>query len=363
MMIHVRTNYLISSADPKKMADAFKKIDFILSFSYWLDESTDLSDLVMPNPQYLERFNFAPNNAREYMLAGEYDWYYMLRQPVVEPPNGIMNWTDVLLEVANRIEDLREDYYGAINMMFNMEDPYVLDATTPYKLEEIADRVAKNMFGPEYGLEYMREKGYHNIPKRVEDAYPRPFFEPKTPIYLESYKRAGENVKKVTDEMGLDWWDVSDYQVLPDWKPCPSYECNEPGFDLWIVNFKVPLHTHSVTFNNPWLSEITERYPDIRALIINSETAKRKGLKDGDEVWLTGEFTGNRIRGVLKTTETIHPEVIGTVSVQGSWSKGLAKGKGPHCNSLIPYDWKYIDFVSLALDTCIKVKTDKIVDN
>ncbi|MFH1636408.1 MAG: molybdopterin dinucleotide binding domain-containing protein, partial [Chloroflexota bacterium] len=177
-------------------------------------------------------------------------------------------------------------------------------------------------------------------------------------------KRAGESVKKVTDELGLDWWDVSGYKVLPDWMPCPSHKCEDPEYDLWVVNYKVPLHTHSRTFTNPWLSEITDHYPDLRDVTINTETAKRKGLKDGDEVWLIAEGTGRRIKCVLRLVETIHPEVLGTVCVQGHWAKGegIGRGKGSNFNSLVPFDYKYIEFLSLALDSCIKVKIEKTLD-
>lgn len=363
MMLHVHNNYMLNSADPKKMAEIFKKVPFILTFATFMDESAEMADLVMPHPHYLERLNPCVNSALEFMLAGETDWYWMFRQPVVEPLNGIKLWTEVLLEVANRI-GMKEDYYQIMNSMFRLKEPYTLDPKATYSMDELVDRYLKGMFGPEHGMEWFKEHGIIRVPKKVEEAYPRPFLKPRTPIYLEGYKRAGEDVRKVTQEMGLNWWDVSDYQVLPDWKPCPSYELKDRNFDLFVVNYKVPMHTHSYTFYNPWLAELTERYPDQRSALINTETARRKGLRDGDTVWMVGQANGNRIRVVLNVTDCVHPEVMALASTQGHWGKGtpLAKGKGPHWNTLVPYDFKYIDFTSVALDSCHRVKLEKVAE-
>jgi molybdopterin-containing oxidoreductase family molybdopterin binding subunit len=208
---------------------------------------------------------------------------------------------------------------------------------------------------------WFKEHGFIKWPKKIEEAYPRSFLKPRIPIYFEHFIKAGEDVKRVTNEMGIDWWDVSDYQPFPDWKPCPDYEKESPEYDLYAVNFRVPFHTFTYTTNNVWLNELGEYHPSAYNILINSQAAKRKGIKDGDIVRLETE-AGDEVEGRVKVTETVHPEVVGVAGCFGHWAKALpvAKGKGVHYNSLVTASLERIDMMSGAVDCCIKVKVSKI---
>ncbi len=194
----------------------------------------------------------------------------------------------------------------------------------------------------------------------VEDAYPRPFIKARAPIYAEHFIKAGEDVKQLTTEMGIPW-DTSDYQPLPDWKPCPAYEEKWPEYDLYPVMYRVPFHTYSHTANNVWLNEIGEHHPYAYYILINSQTAKRKGLKDECLVSLETKV-GDRVEGRIKITEGIHPEVLGIAANLGHWAKGLpvAKGKGVHLNRLLRASLERIDMVGGGMDACVKVKVSKV---
>ncbi len=153
--------------------------------------------------------------------------------------------------------------------------------------------------------------------------------------------------------------DLSDYQVLPEWKPCAAYGDVSPPYDLYVVNFKLPFHSLSFTTQNPWLSDLAEHNPYAYKILINAETAKRKGVKDGDPIWV--ESVAGKVRGEAKLTECIHPEVVGIAGVFGSWAEGkpVAKGKGVHFNTLLPINMDRIDPVSTGVDSCIRVKVSR----
>lgn len=123
------------------------------------------------------------------------------------------------------------------------------------------------------------------------------------------------------------------------------------------MNYTLPFHQYSITAENPWLQEITERHPYAYKIMINSETARRLGLQDGGAVWVE-ELEGRKVKGNVKVTECIHPEVVAIACVFGAWAdrKPISRGRGAHFNSLLPFDLKHIDPISCGADACARVK-------
>jgi molybdopterin-containing oxidoreductase family molybdopterin binding subunit len=93
---------------------------------------------------------------------------------------------------------------------------------------------------------------------------------------------------------------------------------------------------------------------------LNAEVARKKGLKDGDLVWVESD-RGRRIKGYLKLTEGIHPEGLGIAALCGHWTDNqpIAKGKGVFFNDLIEVDYEHSDPANLNMDLCVKVKVYK----
>jgi molybdopterin-containing oxidoreductase family molybdopterin binding subunit len=358
VLIVCRRNLLMNNVNPELSAEALRSIPFIVAFSTHLDETAEFADLVLPEAHYLERFDLFPNRPSHTMSPATGYFYWGLRQPVVEPQGGPRRWIDVLYEVADRMGFLG-DVYKLQNVTLGLKDPYKLDPDQRYTMEEIYDRWTKSLFGPERGISWFKEHGYHKVPRSAEEKYPGPFIQPRFPIYFENMLRAKKSVANVASQMGIEW-DVSDYQPLPDWKPCPAYEDGKPPYDLYVVNFKIPFHSLSITTQNPWLNDLAEHNPYAYKILINTETAERRKIKDGEQIWVESE--AGKVKGEAKLTECIHPEVIGIAGVFGSWAKGkpVAKGKGVHFNTLLPLSRERIDPVSSGVDSCIRVKVSPV---
>ncbi|MDP2726337.1 MAG: molybdopterin dinucleotide binding domain-containing protein, partial [Dehalococcoidia bacterium] len=320
---------MVSTSNPKRMAEVFKKVAFIVYMTPYLNETAELADIVLPDARYLERLIPFCNLPGEFIAAGPGDWYWNWQQPVLEPPANVRPHIDVFLELADRA-GFREDYYVMLNSMLNLQEPYRLDTSKRYTWEEIADIWGKAWFGPEHGLAWFKEHGFLvSGRKKVEEAYPRPFLKPRIPVYLEHFQTAGEEVRKVTQGLGIPW-DVSDYQPLPDWKPCPAYDENSDEYDLYAVNYKLPFHSFSVTAQNPLLNELAEHHPYAYKVLIPAKVAAERGIRDGDGVWV--ESPAGRLEGRAKVTECIHPQVVGLAGTFGGWAEGrpIARGKGMH---------------------------------
>jgi molybdopterin-containing oxidoreductase family molybdopterin binding subunit len=361
VLFQSRTNIMMTTGNPEQRAEWFRKFDLVVSFAVEIDETAEMADIVLPDSHFLEKLETGVSGESEQGPVGlANDWCFQIRQPVVEPPPGVRNWNEVLMEIAERVGFLG-DIYHMLNLFYDMKKPYKLDINKKYTWEEICERLTISEFSPEHDLTWFKEHGFIKWPKRVVEVYPTQFIQARRPVYLEHIIKVGEGVKRVTEEMGINWWDISDYQPLPDWKPCPAYEEKVPGYDLYVVNYKVPFHTFSITGNNMWLNEIGEYHPSAYNILINSQTAKRKGIKDGNLVSLETK-AGDRVAGRIKVTEGIHPEVLGVAGCFGHWSVGqsTAKGKGVHINTLLRASLETIDVVTQAMDTCVKVKISKI---
>jgi len=311
----------------------------------------------MPEAFYLERFDLFPNRPSHTMSQATGYFYWGLRQPVVKPIGQARRWIDVMLEISDRLGFLG-DVYKMFNVKWGLKDPYRLDPKARYTMDELYDRWTKSLFGPERGIEWFKTHGYHKVRRTPQENYPGPFIKARFPMYFENMLRAKKSVTKVAKQLGHKW-DTSDYKALPEWKPCPAYENGTPPFDLFVVNFKIPFHGLSVTTQNPWLSELSERNPYAYKILVNAKTAACKGVNDGDEIWVESE--AGKVKGIAKVTECIHPEVIGIAGVFGSWAEGkpVAKGKGVHFNSLLPLNMERIDPISSGVDSCIRVKISR----
>jgi molybdopterin-containing oxidoreductase family molybdopterin binding subunit len=356
-LIVCRRNLLMNNTNPEAIAEILKEIPFIATFSTQLDETAEFADLVMPEAYYLERFDLFPNRPSHTMSPATGYFYWGLRQPVVKPIGQARRWIDVMLEVADRLGFLG-DVYKMFNVKWGLKDPYKLDANARYTMNDLYDRWTKSLFGPERGIDWFKAHGYLKVRRTPQENYPGPFIKARFPMYFENMLRAKESVSKVAVKLGHKW-DTSDYKALPEWKPCPAFENGTPPFDLFVVNFKIPFHGLSVTTQNPWLNELSEHNPYAYKILINAETAARKGVRDGDEIWVESE--AGKVKGVAKVTECIHPEVIGIAGVFGSWAEGkpVAKGKGVHFNSLLPLNMDRIDPISSGVDSCIRVKISR----
>ena len=354
VLIVCRRNVMMNNVNPQLSAEALQKIPFIATFSTHLDEVAEFADLVLPEAHYLERFDLFPNRPSHTMSPATGYYYWGLRQPVIEPEGQARRWIDVMYEIADRMGFL-PDVYKLQNVTLGLKDPYRLDPEKHYTMEEIYDRWIKSVLGPELGIEWFQKNGYYKIPRAPEEKYPGPFIQPRFPVYFENMLKAKSTVVRVAEQMGIDW-DTSDYQPLPQWKACPAYEDGHEGRDLFVVNFKIPFHSLSITTQNPWLNDLAEHNPYAYKILINTETGKRKGIKDGATIWVESE--AGKVKGEAKLTECIHPEVVGIAGVFGSWAAGkpVAKGKGVHFNSLLPLSKERIDPISTGVDSCVRVK-------
>ena len=368
-LIMCRTNFVRSYHDPQAIAKYLADLDFIVGFARQIDETTEFADIVLPEAHDFERYWLYPaNQPAGFITPGPGDWYGQIVQPVVEAPPGVENWVDVMMEIAGRLgirPQLNESINGWTGLGLLEEEK--LDLEKDYSTEEICKRqvgmYARLATGEPYSEDlFTRSPAIDFYTKTLEEAYPGSVLEARIPIYFEHFIDAGAEVSRVTRELGMEWWDTAPYKPLPDWFPCPAHQEGRPGFDLYLGNSKAPLLGHSVNAENPWVDDICRRNRLDHRILLHTQAAEERGIEDGDEVYL--ESPTGRVRGKVRVTEGVHPEVVATLGNLGGWARGrpISRGRGVHSNSLIASGWDMVDPLSGQFDTCARVKIYKAED-
>jgi anaerobic selenocysteine-containing dehydrogenase len=355
VLVNCGSNLLMSEAGLEASFEAFKDC-FVISFNLFSDETAEaLADLVLPDACYLERLDPLPNWPGHGLSPGQGDWAYQIRQPAVEPQYERRYPCEVLLEIGQRV-GLSEEMNVRANLLYGLKPPHALDPEREYSWQHMADSIYKSWFGPEHGLQWFEQNGFLTWPRRLEEAYWKPFSRARVPLYHEWVPRFGEQIRQIAEERRIGDIDTSGFLPLPDWRPCQAFQA-QAGYDLQVIHYQAPWHTLSQAWENPWLEEVCRSEPYGYFVCLNSRTASDKGIGDGDPIWLESK-EGRRVKGKARLVEAIHPQVVAIAGHGGHWAQGmpLAGDRGVLFNSLLTFDLKHVDLVSLAIDCDARVK-------
>jgi molybdopterin-containing oxidoreductase family molybdopterin binding subunit len=224
----------------------------------------------------------------------------------------------------------------------------------------MCDRTLKSLFGPEHDWEWFKKHGFIRWPKKVEEAYWRYFVDCRIPLYLEFMVDLREAEEKLTKKVGLEF-DLSPYTPFISWFPSPIHQLDNPEYDLYGVSYRDVLHSGSHTQEQPWLDEASRMNPYTYNITMNADTARGKGLKDGDTIEVESS-AGYRVTGTLKLMEGQHPKTLAIAACSGHWAKGMpiAKGKGTNYDNLLPLDLRHTDPVSGNIEVSTRIKVRKV---
>ncbi|MHB2037572.1 MAG: molybdopterin dinucleotide binding domain-containing protein, partial [Nitrososphaerales archaeon] len=345
-----RADNVENTVSPKMVGSVYSKIPMIVAFAVEPSPAISFADIVFPDLHHLERLAETVSNRTD--VPGV--WY--AAKPVVSPPfeepyDKLVNNAQIFLAIAEKAGFLPR-VYKALNKQWGLEDTeYELNPNQKYDYIELINRELKNKLGSERGVDWLLspDGGLISTKTKPKELYPGAHRNGRIHLYYEFLLDSGEDVKKVTQELGIPW-DTSDYQPIPDWKPCPSYGKRSVGdYDLFITNYKVPIQAHGFGRRNPILRKLVESHR-LDCVMINPLTAERKGISEGDEIWLETQ-KGYKSKVIVALTERVHPEVLATMQHKIT--------KGAEFNETIVSDDDTIGFVNASVDTCTLAKVYK----
>lgn len=347
-------NPVMTGQNPSSVIAGLMAIPFVIDITLYVDETALFADLVLPDVTYLERWGW------EGMWSVE-DEGIQIQQPVVEPLYGIRHSADVYIELARRLGIMTGPlgFSSFLNMMQMtggateaVSQVAINDIAHDYRsAREYVETYVRGVAGKQENLIW--NQGHNLKPKPAYKRYvPRCFGGHRIPLYSYWFKQVGDELRRnmlehdvFSKASGLDPDRVLfEYAPLPFWHSS-VLEFEPPEYDLYAINWRTALTavgSGTVPATNVWLLEVAERDPYIGYILMNTVTARHKGLIDGQRVCI--ESPHGCMEGVLKCTQTIHPEVVGTIGCWGHLTDAsVGKDRGPgHFNSLLGSGLRYM---------------------
>lgn len=301
------TNPLFSNPDPQKIREAVLKVPFLAGFSPFMDETTALCDLILPDHHFLERWQDAPSSTIEgFPLVG-------LAQPVHAPFYNTRHAGDVLLDIAR---GLGEGVAGS----FPWEDFRAC-------LTEGLDNLYRSGGGDVFGTDF--ESSWTTLLSRGGWWFP-------------SYGSFQEFQARLASRGG--WWNPVYFHEewsrvfntgsrkfeFPPLKDLPRViPIGNGDYPLTLNSFPLMPLTGGRNANQAWLADIGGSYAQRgwqTWVEMHPETARKFGIRDRDEVWV--ESSRGKIKCTAKLYEGTHPDVVGVPlgyghTEMGRWAKGV----------------------------------------
>ena len=338
------TNPLFSSPEPQRFARAFEKVPFLVSFSPFLDESSAMADLILPDHTALERWQDAPAPPMApYSLFG-------LRQPVVSPLYDTMQTGDVLIRLAHAVG-------GAVAQAFPW--PGFLDALrdSATGLYEARRGAIVEPFTTKPWTALLEERGWWSSPERTFDEFwsqlqdkggwwdPIYYFGQWDRIFqtrsgkfefysltlkdvLEGRAAAPETAKPTADAAASAFASGGDRSCLPHFET-PRFVGNPEQYPLHVNIVRLLPLAGGRNSNQPFLHEILDPQLNMRWdswVEVNPQTAEHLGIGDGEAVWL--ESPVGKIKVMARLNPGAMPHVVNIPAnlghtAYGRWAKDI----------------------------------------
>ncbi len=282
VLIVNNTNPVFNAPDSFDFSEVLQNVPFIASFSSFMDETTEMADLILPTPTYLESWgDDVPEPGVGIPVAS-------ISQPVVKPLYNIKAVGDICLSVAMNIGgDIQR------SMPWNSYEDYLKDAW-------------KNI--------------YEDRKNRIEEKTFSDFWNSVLKAGVWGEKRSGAKgnktlAKKVISKVTFE---------------SPSFEGDEKTFPFFLHPYVTQTFNDGRGANLPWLQEMPDPMTSVvwgSWVEINPKKAKDMGLREGDVVWVESPF--GKIKAPVYIYPAIMPDVIAMPIGQGHSSYGrYAKKRG-----------------------------------
>ncbi len=326
MIVHM-ANPLGSFCSQADFIEAYKKLKFIAVIDPWLSETADyFADVVLPAAT-MEKYE-GPISATD-----QYTDAVAMRIPVMNPLYQSRGDIDIYLDLCEKAGILygKKGYLAQVNKALKLKAPHELDVNKKPTVRQMFDTWAKGQ-GIKEGIAYFEKHGVKvkgPVPAKKYYGYAQ-----NPPFGGNRHRFYGESLLRYQGEMkakgaGKIYW--QDYTALPAYRT-PTMEGSPSKYDLTLISFKLIEFKQARAAQIPLLAELA---PEQR-LEINPKTAKAKGIKNGDMVWVESHnaVTGEKrkVKTRARLSEGIRPDVIG---MPHHYNRGAEPfTKGPNSNIL-----------------------------
>ena len=279
----VGTNLLTTIPDPQRTIEAINNLDLMVVVDTMPAEICGYADVILPECTYLERTDHP-------RISQHREANFAVRMPAVKPKYLSKPASWMVKKLGNRLG--LQDY-------FPYED---FSEIVDWQLRQIGSSLAD-----------MKQRGVLHQKDLNHD------------IYLHEGEDFAFKTKSGKIELFASSLDEKGFDAMPTYT---KHEEAPEGF-LRLNYGRAPMHTFGRTTNNPNLTDLM----DTNNLWVNSITAKKNKLVNGQEVWLKNQD------GVISTfpipvriTERIRPDMVYMIHGFGRNNKMLKNSYGKGIN-------------------------------
>lgn len=369
MAMIVFQNPMMAVPGVETVAKGLANLEFVVVNDIFLSETALMADIVVPGTTYLERYDLNTHWVTWPVLG--------LRQPVVKPIFGQPAEYEFVTELGRRL-GLKEANGNDVFWAGRISGERIEDKTKWYEeflskelkegepkitLEELKE-LPGAVWISKKGTSYEKYKGVIPAEKLADALIENGIVYSKKADgtrdkQIGILKEDGTAANGFSTPSGKIEFYNAKFAEKKDARgkpvdPLPVYEPRDwqpdANYPLYLINWKETTHTHTRTQNNRYLMELKSD----SLLMINTQTARRFGLNDGDSVWVESKY--GRARGAVKLTEGMHPEVVGLQHGFGHWALGqTAKGRGMSDSILRPCVSDPLSGQAIHKQCCVKL--------
>jgi sulfite dehydrogenase (quinone) subunit SoeA len=322
ILVHF-VNPLMTSRPREKVMEAWAKFGFVAVVTPYLTVTSDYAaDVVLPCGT-LDKWE-GPLNVRTLYYSAD-----SIRVPVMDPIGQSRGDIDIYIDLCEKMGALYGEggYIDRINQALAISEEHALPLDEKPDTPAILEAWAQSKHGLNRTLGFAGVVSQPIPPDRVYlSAWDPPFNGVRGAFYVEVFEQLREEMR--ARDVPESLW--SHYAAYPTWTE-PAIEQTDPNYDLYLVDFKRIEHKQTRTPGSHVL--LDELMPD-NPLLLNPETARERGLEDGDDVIIesldpvSGET--RRIQSFLRTTEALRPD-------SAAITHHVSKPDQPSANALLPY--------------------------
>ncbi len=319
------TGPIFSAPDCKKWEEALRQV-YVIDTSAYPGETSVFADLILPDHHYLERLQVADTYPFQgYPIS-------MIRTPAVKPLYDTKVFGDTIIEIGKRIKGPTGEYYKRLGNTENLirmlckgfeekpGDNGVKDFES-FKAKGVWYRKPYAFLQKDGEFYEWDGKGYdkHLTPEEVKQKV-MPTATGKFEVKVTELEHYAEYVAK---RLG----------IAPERAPFPQWiEPRHPGGgDLHFVSPKLAGQAEGRSANLPHVSAIIQPTQGGKRnvfLEIHPETAKKRGIGDGDRVRIKNDV--GQIEAIARHFNGIRPDTVALPMIHGHWAQGRwAKGRSP----------------------------------
>ena len=316
-----------------KDASGEYRIPFVVAVDAFHSETVNFADLVLPDTTYLERYDaisLLDRPISEIDTAAD-----AIRHPVVPLDRDVRPWQEVLVDLAGRLEfpaftlpDGSRKFSGYQDFIVRYERAPGIGFLAGWRGEN-GEKSLRGAPNPEQWQRYIDNQSFFSHHWADHEKYYRcanaayqaraieaGFIAKSEPMIMQIYVEPlqkfrlaglglynGPRPTQAEDAARL----VRYFDPLPDWyPPLEGAAIDAKEFPLHAITQRPMVMYHSWDSQNVWLRQLLAQ----NALYMNTKTAARLGLTDGDRVRVRSHL--REIECGLKTMEAVEPNTVWT---------------------------------------------------